>query len=109
MRFLYVSHPEPVEGRGTKRLEVIEGSGNEIKSRLRLHEACELLVEAREAAAAIHQLLLTAGPGGMRCRIDVERELLAGRAPGRAGLVGRAVVETDFDEMIVGVDALFHG
>src|SRR6202000_1537913 len=76
---------------------------------VRLHEARELLVEARETAAAVHQLLLAAAPCGVSCEVDVEGQLLAGLAPGSAGLVGRAVVQTDVDEVIVGMDALFHG
>src|SRR3569832_2900006 len=71
--------------------------------------AFELLVEARQAAAAVHQLLLTAGPGRVGGRVDVQRELLAGVAPGRAGLVGLANVQADLDKVVVGVDALFHG
>src|SRR5215469_15083137 len=71
--------------------------------------ARELLVEAGQTAAAVHQLLLAAGPGRVGGRIDVEGQLLAGLAPGRAGLVGCAVVQTDVHEVIVGMDALFHG
>jgi hypothetical protein len=42
-----------------------------------LDEAGELLLEARHAATAVHQLLLTAGPGRMRLRIDVEVKRVA--------------------------------
>src|SRR5262245_10974859 len=44
-------------------------------------EACELLLEPRQAAAAIDQLLLAAGPGRMRLRIDVEVQRVARLAP----------------------------
>src|SRR6185312_778895 len=75
---------------------------------LRLHKPGELLVEARQAAAAVHQLLLAAGPGRMRGGVDVQRDLLARRAIGGARLVGRAVVQRDLDEVIIRVDTLFH-
>ena len=48
---------------------------------LGLHEAGEFLVEARQAAAAVHQLLLAAGPGRVGGRVDVQRHLLARRRP----------------------------
>ena len=69
----------------------------------------ELLVEAGQPAAAVHQLLLAAGPGRVGGGVDVERDLLARLAIGGAGLIGRAVVQLNVDEMIGGMDALFHG
>src|SRR5580698_11519448 len=75
---------------------------------LTLHISREALVEARQAAAAVEQLLLAAGPGRVGRGVDVERQLLAGLTPGRTGLIGRAVVQRHGDLVIVGVDALFH-
>src|SRR5674476_1567369 len=50
-----------------------------------LQEARELLLEARQPAAAIEQMLLAAGPGRVRFRVDVEMHDIALLAPGRAG------------------------
>src|SRR5579871_4730179 len=44
----------------------------------------------------------------MRGRIDIERQLLARLAPGRARAIGRAVVQDDIDEVVIGMNALFH-
>src|SRR5882757_4716099 len=49
---------------------------------LALHETGELLVEAGEPAAAVHQLLLAAGPGRVSAGVDVQSDLLARRAIG---------------------------
>src|SRR5579864_4655719 len=46
----------------------------------------EARVEAREAAAAVEQLLRAAGPGRVRVGIDVEVEGRSFRAIGRAGV-----------------------
>src|SRR5258708_37891312 len=70
-------------------------------------ETLEALVEARELAA-VDQPLLTAGPGGMRLRIDVGRERVAGLAVGRSSLVGGAVGHHDGDLVIIRMDAVFH-
>jgi len=78
-----------------------------LERRLALHETGELLVEAREAAAAVHQLLLAAGPGRMGAGVDVEGDLLARRAIGGARLVSGAVVQLNFDKVIIGMDAFF--
>ena len=67
------------------------------------------LVEARQAAATVDQLLLAAGPGRMGGGIDVEGEFVALRTPGRTGLLGRAVIERHFDKVVAGVNTLFHG
>src|SRR5262249_61730550 len=48
-------------------------------------EAGELLLEAREPAAAVDQLLGAAGPGRVRLGVDVEVQRIARLAPGRAG------------------------
>ena len=42
-----------------------------------LEEAFELLLEARQPAAAVEKLLLAAGPGRMRLRVDVEMQRIA--------------------------------
>src|SRR4051812_3150053 len=42
-----------------------------------LPEAAELLLEAREASATVHQVLLAAGPRRVRLRVDVEIERIA--------------------------------
>src|SRR5262249_38212314 len=73
-----------------------------------LEEARELLLEARDAAAAIHDLLGAAGPGRVRLRIDVQIELVAFLAPGRAGLVLGAIGHHDRNRMIIRVNFGFH-
>src|SRR5260370_19331564 len=70
-------------------------------------ETLEALVEAREVAA-VDQPLLTAGTGGMRLRIDLEPERVAGLAVGRSSLVGGAVGHHDGDLVIIRMDAVFH-
>src|SRR6266498_2754745 len=70
---------------------------------LLLPQAAELLLEAREAPAAIHQVLLAAGPGRMRLRVDVEAQRVARLAPGGAGGEFGAVGHDDLDGVIVGV------
>src|SRR6201995_5689553 len=72
-------------------------------------EARKLLLEARDAAAAIHDLLGAAGPGRMRPRIDVEVQLVTFLAPGGAGLVLGAVGHHDRNRMIIRVNFGFHG
>ena len=42
-----------------------------------LQEAREFLLEARQAAAAIDQMLLAAGPGRVRLRVDVQTQGVA--------------------------------
>jgi hypothetical protein len=44
----------------------------------------------------------------VRQRIDVERHLVALLAPGRFGLEHGAIGHLDVDDMIIGVNALFH-
>jgi len=76
---------------------------------LLLQEARELLLEARQAAATIDKVLLAAGPRGMRLRIDVQMQRIAGFAPsgprGELGTVGH----DDFNGVIVGMGIRFHG
>src|SRR5687768_9557572 len=64
---------------------------------LLLHEAAELVVEARDAAAAIEQRLVAAGPGRVRLGIDFERQGRAVLTVGRTGLEGGAVGHLDRD------------
>src|ERR1044072_6721512 len=75
---------------------------------LLLAEPAELLLEAREAPAAVHQVLLAAGPGRVRLRVDVEMQRVALLAPGGAGGEFRAVGHLDRDGVVVGMDIGFH-
>ena len=70
----------------------------------------ELLLEARQAAAAIDQMLAAAGPGRMRLGVDVEGERVALLAVGRVGLKLSPVGHQDLDHVIVGMEIvlLFH-
>src|SRR5580692_5853728 len=76
---------------------------------LALEEARELLVEARQAAAAVEQVLLTAGPGRVRLRVDVEVQRIARLAPGGPGGEFGAVGHDHFDGVVVGMGVGFHG
>src|SRR5689334_14522279 len=72
-------------------------------------EAGELLLEAREPAAAVEQLLGAAGPGRVRLGIDVEVQRVALLAPGGAGGELGAVGHHDLDGVVIGVGAGLHG
>ncbi len=74
-----------------------------------LQKSGELLLEPRQSAAAVDQLLLPASPGRMRFRIDVEVQRVAGLAPGGPGGELRAVGHHHFHAVIVGVGVGFHG
>src|SRR5580704_17995159 len=76
---------------------------------LLLQETFEFLLEARQAATAVDQVLLTAGPGRMRLRVDVEMQRVARLAPGRPGRELGAVGHDHFDEVVVGMSVRFHG
>lgn len=76
---------------------------------LLLDEAGELVVEARNAAAPVQQVGVAAGPGRVRRRVDVERQLVAFLTVGRTGLVGAAIGHHDGDEVVVGVRVGLHG
>jgi len=76
---------------------------------LLLDEAAELVVEARNAAAAVHQLGVAAGPRRMGARVDVQRQGRRLPCVGRAGLVARTVGQGDGDEVVVGVGVGLHG
>src|SRR5580658_1494047 len=66
-------------------------------------EAFELLIEPRQSAAAIKQMLLAAGPGRVRLRIDVEMQRIAGLAPGRTRREFGAVGHKHLDQVIIGM------
>ena len=72
-------------------------------------ETGEPLLEARQPAAAVEQLLGAAGPGRVRLRIDVEMQHVAALAPGGAGLELGAVGHDDLDGVIIGVNVGLHG
>src|ERR1700688_3249076 len=76
---------------------------------LGLEEARELLVEARQAAAAVEQMLLAAGPGRVRFRVDIEMQRIARLAPGGPGGELGAVGHDHFDGVVVGMAVGFHG
>src|SRR5580658_615893 len=76
---------------------------------LTLEEAREFLVEPRQAAAAVEQVLLAAGPGRVRFRVDVEMQRIARLAPGGPGGEFGAVGHDDFDGVVVGMGVGFHG
>src|SRR5580658_334761 len=76
---------------------------------LTLEEARELLVEPRQAAAAVEQVLLAAGPGRVRFRVDVEMQRIARLAPGGPGGEFGAVGHDHFDGVVVGMGVGFHG
>ena len=77
-------------------------------ARLFLQKARELFLEARQSAAAVDQVLLAAGPGRMRLRIDIEMQRIAGLAPGRAGGEFGAVGHDHLDQVVIGVGVGFH-
>src|SRR6478609_1845432 len=72
-------------------------------------KARKLLLEARDATAAIHQLRVAAGPGRVRLGVDVEVQRVAFLAPGGAGQVLGSVGHHDLNRMIVRVNFGFHG
>src|SRR5580704_2660981 len=76
---------------------------------LGLEEARELLIEARQAAAAVEQVLLAAGPGRVRFRVDIEMQRIARLAPGGPGGEFGAVGHDHFDGVVVGMEVGFHG
>ena len=70
--------------------------------------ASEAGVEARQSAAAIEQLLRSAGPGRMGVRIDVQVERRALFAIGRAGHEFDAIGHDDLDHVVLGMDIGLH-
>src|SRR5689334_13806398 len=71
-------------------------------------DAGELLLEPRHAAAAVEQVLLAAGPGRVRLRVDVEVQRVASLAPGGAGGEFAAVGHLHRDGVVVGMDIGLH-
>src|ERR1700761_3296361 len=90
---------------GVLRLGQAEGA---LEASILLEEARKLLLETRNATAAIHQLLGAAGPGGMRLGVDIQVQLVAFLAPGGARLVLGAVGHYDRNRMIIRVNFRFH-
>src|SRR5262245_60868406 len=74
-----------------------------------LEEARELLLETRQPAAAVEQLLLAAGPGRVRLRVDVEMQRVARFAPGGTGRVLGPIGHDDLDGVVFGVNIGLHG
>src|SRR5256885_11616928 len=73
-----------------------------------LAQSAELLLEARETSATVEQVLLAAGPGRMRLRVDVEAQRVARLAPGRTGDELGSVGHDDLDGVIIRVNVGFH-
>src|SRR5437763_10884918 len=71
-------------------------------------DARVLLLEPREAPAPIQQLLLPAGPGRMRLRIDVKTQRIALLAPGGAGSEFATIGHDHLDGVIVRMNIWFH-
>ncbi len=71
-------------------------------------EAFEALLELGNAAATVQHLLVAAGPGRVRLRVDFEIHRCASRTPGRAGFVLGAVGHHDLDGVVVGMDISLH-
>ena len=65
-------------------------------------------MKARHAPAAVEHVLLTAGPGRMRLRVDVEMQRVARLAPGAPGGEFGAVGHHHLDEVIIGMGIGFH-
>src|SRR5262245_34866585 len=88
-----------------------DGSRGEKPPGRQSEHALELLLEARETAAAVHELLVAAGPGRVSLGVDVEGERVALLAVGRVGLELGAVRHHHLDEVVVGMKifGLLHG
>src|SRR6516165_671352 len=75
-----------------------------------LQEARELFLEPRQAAAAVEELLLSAGPGRVRFRIDIQAHRVARLAPrgagGELGPVGHHHLHTMVVRMRIGLHGL---
>jgi hypothetical protein len=80
-----------------------------LKASIFLEEAGKLLLEPRYAAAAVEQLLGAADPGRVRLGVDIEVQLVALLAPGRARLVLGTIGHYDRNHMIIRVNFGFHG
>jgi hypothetical protein len=71
-------------------------------------EPGEFLLEARQPATAVEQLLVTAGPGRVRLRIDVEVHHVTLLAPGGAGGELGTVGHLHGDGMVIGMGVGLH-
>src|SRR3984893_1029929 len=87
----------------------MQSGGISSEASIFLEEARELLLEPRNAAAAIEHLLGAAGPGRVRLGVDIEVQLVARFAPGGARLVFGAIGHHDRNHMIFRVNFGFHG
>src|SRR5882724_7606702 len=72
-------------------------------------EAGELLLEAGDPPGAIHELLLAAGPGRVRLRVDVETQRVTLLAPGGAGGELGSVRHDHLDGVVFGMSIGLHG
>src|SRR5919107_523745 len=101
--------PRSARPRNDKNPRVSGGfDSSRLARSLLLPQSAELLLEAREAAAAIEQMLLAAGPGRVRLRVDIELQLVARLAPRGAGGEFGAVGHDDLDGVIVRMDVGLH-
>jgi hypothetical protein len=71
-------------------------------------QASKLVGEARQAPAAIQQLLCAAGPCWMRIWINIKIEGITLLAESGARNVMRTIGHYDLDEVVVGMRILFH-
>src|SRR5262245_9742077 len=85
------------------------GAGSVSALSLLKPEAGELLLEAGDPPGAIHDLLLAAGPGRVRLRVDVETQNVTLLAPGGPGGELGSVRHDHLDGVVVGVSIGFHG
>src|SRR4051794_4860929 len=74
-----------------------------------LQKPGKLLLESRDAAAAVENLLGAAGPGRVRLGVDVEVQLVAFLAPGGARLVFGSIGHHDRNGMIIRMNLVLHG
>jgi hypothetical protein len=79
------------------------------RGRLFLEKARVLLLKSRQPSAAVEQMLLAAGPGRVRFRIDIQMQRIPRLAPGRPRGEFGAIRHDDFDEMVVRMGVGFHG
>ena len=79
-----------------------------MKIGLLLVEEAELLLETRNASAAVKNGLGAAGPCRMRLRIDIQRQRIAILAVRGAGNELGAIGHHNIDGVIVRVNAFFH-
>lgn len=78
-----------------------------LPGRIGSDEAFELVLEARHASAAVHQIGL-AGPCRVGFRVDIQLQGIAFLAIGRARFVFGAVRHHDRDEVVIWVAFAFH-